>query len=292
MGLVTVEIEKLSNQCFVAMPFKPLFDVEYEQVIKPAIKQTGLEPIRGDEIYSNQSIIQDIWTHIRNARVVLAELSGRNPNVMYEVGLAHAIGKPIIILTRNEDDIPFDLRSLRYVYYEVSNPFWGDNLRSKIEDMLDKIIENDQLAAHLNGISAEFKRLPEPIVESKDVIKPTHSDFGGLWTTEWLSIKKERKHKAMLTIPKNHDEKFLCSLMVTYHRNGVQTIVDEVMAATVNQRRLSLKGVSYSYVSRGNSVRYGLDNFELELSEKEKIMRGTAILSHGKRSVEFLSVHP
>jgi len=115
---VVVQLEEVSNTCFVAMPFQALYEAEYERVIKPAIEEVGLACIRGDEIYTRQSIVQDIWQAIRNARLIVAELSGRNANVMYEIGLAHAIGKPIVLLTRNEEDVPFDLRALRYIYYD------------------------------------------------------------------------------------------------------------------------------------------------------------------------------
>jgi len=103
---VIVQLEQVKNKCFVVMPFHSLYEAEYERVILPAIEDVGLACVRGNEIYSRQAIIQDIWASIREARIVVAELSGRNPNVMYEIGLAHAIGKPIVLLTRNEEDIP------------------------------------------------------------------------------------------------------------------------------------------------------------------------------------------
>ena len=74
---------------------------EYEKVIIPAIKENNIKCVRGDEIYSKQRIMDDIWNSLRNCKLVVAELTGKNPNVMYEIGLAHAIGKPVIIITRN-----------------------------------------------------------------------------------------------------------------------------------------------------------------------------------------------
>ncbi len=91
---------------------QPIYDTEYKRVIQPAVEATGLECVRGDEIYSKPKITDDIWKSLRAARVVIAELTGRNSNVFYELGLAHAIGKPAIILTRNEEDVPFDLKGL------------------------------------------------------------------------------------------------------------------------------------------------------------------------------------
>ena len=92
------------------MPLSLKSDLIYEEVFKPAIEAAGLSCVRADEIYGSKRIMQDVWDSIRAARVVLAELSGRNPNVLYELGLSHAIGKPVIIITSSMDDVPFDLR--------------------------------------------------------------------------------------------------------------------------------------------------------------------------------------
>lgn len=80
---ITVELDNASNSCFVIMPFGPKFDLIYEEVFKPAIEETGLTCVRADEIFGSKRIMQDVWDTIRSARVILAELSGRNPNVFY-----------------------------------------------------------------------------------------------------------------------------------------------------------------------------------------------------------------
>jgi len=126
MNQITIDLGELQNSCFIVMPFDPLYQTEYEKIIHPALLELEIKCIRGDEIYSKQRIMDDIWSSIRSCRLVIAELTGRNPNVLYEVGLAHAIGKPVIILTRNAEDVPFDLKDLRYLYYDTNNPFWGE----------------------------------------------------------------------------------------------------------------------------------------------------------------------
>ena len=126
--VINVDLGTLDQICFVAMPFTSLFKAQYERVIRLAIEATGLRCIRGDEIYSKPRIMDDVWKSIRSARLVVAELTGKNPNVFYEVGLAHAIGEPVISLTRNEDDVPFDLsQNFRFgtptrTWYSLSSP--------------------------------------------------------------------------------------------------------------------------------------------------------------------------
>ena len=142
---VQIDLVKVRNSCFVVMPFNPLFLSEYENIIQPALTELNIECIRGDEIYSKQRIMDDIWSSIRSCRFVLAELTGKNPNVLYEIELAHAIGKPVIVITRNGDDVPFDLKDLRYLFYDVNDPFWGENLKKGIQSLVQKVLEKPDL---------------------------------------------------------------------------------------------------------------------------------------------------
>jgi hypothetical protein len=109
-----------ANLCFVLMPFDTAFRSVYNDHIKPAISATGLNCQRADEIHSANLITVDIWEKINRARFVVADLTNRNPNVFYEVGLAHAIGKDVILLTQNIADVPFDLRNIRCIRYDLT----------------------------------------------------------------------------------------------------------------------------------------------------------------------------
>lgn len=112
----TVELGDIKNECFILMPFSPKFDLIYEEVLRPAVENANLVPVRADLIYGSRRIMRDVWNGIRTARVVLAELTGRNANVLYELGLAHALGKLFVIITNSMDDVPFDLKDLRCMY--------------------------------------------------------------------------------------------------------------------------------------------------------------------------------
>jgi hypothetical protein len=285
---IVVDLEQITNTCFVVMPFHSLFKAEYERVIRLAIEEVGVECVRGDEIYTEQAIIQDIWKSIRQARIIVAELSGRNPNVMYEIGLAHAIGKPIVLLTRNEDDVPFDLRALRYIYYDPNNPFWGEDLRTELTRVVRKVLETPSLAAHLPGITIETS-LPEVPAQPLRRVRAeiSEEDFSGAWNTSWLSIQRQREHKATLVIPPQHGRNFMATMTVSYLREEKRTIVQETLTGTARGSQLSLTGVNYTYVEQGNSRAYSLDNFELRLSDDGKTMSGKATLRHGIRDVVF-----
>lgn len=109
-----------TSTCFVLMPFADKFQPIYEDHIQRIVMEAGLSSQRADEIASTNLITWDIWERINKARFLIADLTDRNPNVFYEVGLAHAISKDVILLTQNMGDIPFDLQSLRFIVYEYS----------------------------------------------------------------------------------------------------------------------------------------------------------------------------
>lgn len=112
------------NACFVLMPFGGYFDAYYARVIKPAVAKGGLVAVRSDEIYGAGAIIDDIHRSIMNAAICIADVTGRNPNVSYELGMAHALGKPVLIITQDVKDIPFDYQHLRAITYDPRSFGW------------------------------------------------------------------------------------------------------------------------------------------------------------------------
>lgn len=138
---------KSSDSCFVMMPFASPLGSYYDKIYKPAIEKAGLTPIRADnEIFGTGKIIDQIWSGINSARVLVAELTTRNPNVFYELGLAHALRKPVVLVSSNEADVPFDLHHIRVIYYDVTDPFWGNKLIDKISENILSAIETPEEA--------------------------------------------------------------------------------------------------------------------------------------------------
>lgn len=100
---------------FCVFPFRKPHDAFFEKVMKPAIEGMGFSVRLAVDHRSSKFIAEEIFNSIAVSRIVVADLTGANPNVLYEVGLAHAIGKPVVLLTRRDKDIPFDLRHIRYL---------------------------------------------------------------------------------------------------------------------------------------------------------------------------------
>jgi hypothetical protein len=101
------------------MPFSSQFRNQWRLAIKPAIENAGLSPRRADdEELGTNIIMRDVTSGIYNASVIVADVTGRNPNVMYELGLAHAAKKPVVILKQESEDVPFDVSHIRYLDYD------------------------------------------------------------------------------------------------------------------------------------------------------------------------------
>lgn len=118
------------------MPFGAWFDRYYQEIYVPAIKEAGFEPVRADELFTTGSVVEQIWEQIEKAKLLLADLSGKDPNVFYELGLAHAAKKPVVFTASQVDDVPFDLRHLRVIIYEVREPEWAARLKQSVTDYL------------------------------------------------------------------------------------------------------------------------------------------------------------
>jgi hypothetical protein len=118
------------------MPFGDWFDRYFKEIYVPATKDAGFEPLRADELFSAGAVMEQIWTQIRKAKILLADLTGKNPNVFYELGLAHALRKPVVFVAADIEDVPFDVRHLRVVVYDIREPNWSEKLRREITTYL------------------------------------------------------------------------------------------------------------------------------------------------------------
>ena len=147
------EIKKLSkgvtvaadDSCFVVMPFAEPIGGYYASIYQPAIERVKLKADRADsDLYGTGKIIDQIWKGITSARILLAELTARNANVLYELGLAHALHKPVVLICSkaNEADVPFDLRHVRVIYYDKDDPFWGTKLIEKIAETILSVLQD------------------------------------------------------------------------------------------------------------------------------------------------------
>jgi len=102
------------------MPFAAEFSSIYTDVVRPLVAELGLTITRGDEFQSSRGVImEEVWAALNACRFVIAEITGGNDNVFYELGIAHTLNKPAIMITQaaTTQEVPFDIRHLRYIHY-------------------------------------------------------------------------------------------------------------------------------------------------------------------------------
>ncbi len=119
---------------FVLIPFDPEFNGVYEDLIVPALEDVNYEVRRADSFTDQRSILHDVVENIMQADLIVAELSSVNGNVMYELGIAHGLSKPTVLLTQDITAVPFDLRSYRLITYSLNY-----NDVRKLQDQLREV---------------------------------------------------------------------------------------------------------------------------------------------------------
>lgn len=137
---ITVRDVRIATQepvCFVVMQFTEEFNALYADVIRPTCEEFGYKVVRADDFYASGLIIDDITRSIRESTIVIADVTPNNPNVFYEVGFAHGIGKPTILLSdRKREKLPFDISGFRTLFYD--NTIGG---KSAVEERLRRHLE-------------------------------------------------------------------------------------------------------------------------------------------------------
>ncbi len=122
----------------VMMPFNPAFDNVYS-AISDAATEAQFACKRVDDIWNHSTVIQDVFSLIFQSYIVVCDFSGKNPNVFYEAGIAHTLGKHVVPITQSEQDIPFDLQHHRYAKY-LNN---GEGLEKLKQELYTRFVTLD-----------------------------------------------------------------------------------------------------------------------------------------------------
>ena len=125
-------LEATSRLCFVIAPFGGRFDEVYRNLVAPVVTRQGLTPLRADEISTPGFVMEQIRSAIQQARICVADVTGSNPNVLYEIGLAHATKKPLVLIAEHGSKVPFDVAHERVLFYEDQLSATEEPLRNAI----------------------------------------------------------------------------------------------------------------------------------------------------------------
>jgi nucleoside 2-deoxyribosyltransferase len=153
-------MDEITIFAFVLMPFKPEFNDTYKFGIKEPSAELGILAERVDEQIYNEGILERIYRQIDTADIVIADMTGQNSNVFYEVGYAHAKGKLCIHLTSNADDIPFDLKHKRHIVYNGSINTLKDRLVEELIWAKTEIqnVRKSQIQVALKSASGDLEK--------------------------------------------------------------------------------------------------------------------------------------
>lgn len=157
-----IEENNASKTCFIIMPIADMdgyeaghFSRVYNHIIKPACEKSGFKAIRADDVTSSNFIVLDILRKIVECDLAICDLSGRNPNVMYELGLRQAFNKKTVLIKDNKTISPFDVQAFRYCEYDSLLRI--DNAQKNVQVLSQAI--NSTFAHDVNDVNSVVQLL-------------------------------------------------------------------------------------------------------------------------------------
>lgn len=147
----------MEKKCFVIMPISDCenyvsghFGRVYEYIIKPACEHAGFIPVRADEIMTTNYIALDIIKHIINSEMSICDLSSRNPNVLYELGIRQAFNLPVTLIKDSKTNRIFDIQGIRDIEYDESLRI--DTVQETIDELSQVISNTYQNKSEVNSL--------------------------------------------------------------------------------------------------------------------------------------------
>lgn len=254
--------------CFAIMPFKEGMDRIYEEVISKTLIEHGLTPIRADRIFDTKPIMISIMEKINEAELIIADVTGRNPNVFYELGMTHVLKDKVILITQQTEDVPFDLRHLRFILYEQS-PEGEQTLRNRLTETLMAIRIIGKIPEAVSPVEQPISEagtespLPEPLSTEISFIVES-SDWGNLKgelfakLTQWVDYEQVEDRVSTLKFP-----------------GGAISIRGDAMLLTLWPGGLQLPEVLDSFGIGYRAIRFNMDK-PFDLGDLVRRSRGSS----------------
>lgn len=146
----------MDRKCFVAAPIGPdesrlrrRSDQVLKHIIEPVVLPRGFETVRADQISAPGIITTQVLQHILSADLVIADLTGGNPNVFYELAIRHAARKPVIQMIDLNEAIPFDVGVMRTIRFDIHDLDSADQAKQELARQIDALCEEPLIATPL-----------------------------------------------------------------------------------------------------------------------------------------------
>ncbi|WP_227732115.1 hypothetical protein [Yersinia proxima] len=169
--------EAATKTCFIIMPIADVpsyesghFNRVYQHLIAPACRKAGFKPIRADEVNSSNMIVLDILKKIVECDMAICDLSSRNPNVLYELGLRQAFNKKTVLIKDKITTSPFDVQAFRYAEYD--NSLRIDYVQNEIASLAIAIKSTYEAQNDINSIVQLLQIEPAQIGEKTQLSTP------------------------------------------------------------------------------------------------------------------------
>jgi hypothetical protein len=181
---------------FVILPFQ--HTLVFDAIIKPEVEKNGFTCHKADDFFRTGAIMNDIAASIKRATLVIADLTGRNANVFYELGLAHALQKEVVLLTQDEKDVPSDLRAYRFYEYATSSSEGIRRLRETISRVFKAIQKGPKPVARRTEIVEVRSEFGNELKIGTEFIKCPAGSLC-MWMYVTTEINEYEKHKYPLS---------------------------------------------------------------------------------------------
>jgi hypothetical protein len=210
---------KPKKYCFTLMPFTEEFDDIYQLGIKQSCEDANAYCERVDEQIFTESILERIYNQISKADIIIADMTNRNPNVFYEVGYAHALGKRTILLTQNSEDIPFDLKHYPHIIYNRKISVLKKELTSRIKwfvenESAEALTQNVEIDVYLNDQSLSSRnvtylvpvgKIPHPTLTLHNTtfrtFKPADYRIGVITEENYVRLTRNEERSKTIRMP-------------------------------------------------------------------------------------------
>ena len=160
----------MSKVCFIISPLGPP-DTEIRmhsdfmlELVTPVLEKFDYQVVRADKISSVTVITTDIIQLLVDADLVIADITGRNPNVLYELGVRHSTGKPFIQVAREGESLPFDIAGIRTIYADLASPRTARAFVETISKFIGQIESAPDSQANPLSLAAADKKIFEDVI--------------------------------------------------------------------------------------------------------------------------------
>lgn len=177
---------------FALMPFDKTFDDIYKLGIKDACERAGAYCERVDEQYYNENMLARIYNQIAKADIIVSDMTGRNANVFYETGYAHALNKQVILLIKNGEEIAFNLRQYPHILYEGII-----DLRENLEPKVLWCIQNPQESVENLASSLRFT-INKSSLENQEIVESNVTQKIGFSRSFLLNVSIHNKSSKLI----------------------------------------------------------------------------------------------